>query len=61
MAAKLLAMGYRAWFYEPEAGGHGYGKDNAEIAKFSALGMSFLRQMIGWRMEATKQRLKPLA
>ena len=28
MAAKLQAMGYEAWFYEPAAGGHGYGKDN---------------------------------
>ena len=28
MAAKLQAMGYEAYFYEPAAGGHGYGKDN---------------------------------
>ena len=48
MAAKLQAMGYDAHFYEPAAGGHGYGKDNAEVAAFSALGMSFLRQAIGW-------------
>ena len=48
MAAKLQAMGYRAHFYEPAAGGHGYGKDNAEVAAFSALGLAFLRQAIGW-------------
>ena len=48
MAAKLQEMGYDAHFYEPAAGGHGYGKDNAEVAAFSALGMSFLRQAIGW-------------
>ena len=48
MAAKLQAMGYEAWLYEPSAGGHGYGKDNAEIAAFSALGMAFLRRSIGW-------------
>ena len=48
MTAKLQAMGYRAWFYEPAAGGHGYGKDNAERAAFTALGYSFLRQAIGW-------------
>ena len=47
MAAKLQAMGYDAHFYEPAAGGHGYGKDNAEIAAFSALGIAFLRQAIG--------------
>jgi prolyl oligopeptidase len=48
MAAKLQAMGYDAWLYEPAAGGHGYGKDNAEVAAFSALGMAFLRRAIGW-------------
>ncbi len=48
MAAKLQAMGYPAHFYEPAAGGHGYGKDNAEVAAFSALGIAFLRQAIGW-------------
>ena len=48
MAAKLQAMGYDASFYEPAAGGHGYGKDNAEVAAFSALGIAFLRQAIGW-------------
>jgi prolyl oligopeptidase len=48
MAAKLQAMGYDASFYEPAAGGHGYGKSNAEVASFAALGMAFLRRSIGW-------------
>ena len=48
MAAKLQAMGYPAMFYEPPAGGHGYGKDNGEIASFAALGSAFLRRAIGW-------------
>jgi prolyl oligopeptidase len=49
MTAKLQAMGYEAYFYEPAAGGHGYGKDNKETAAFIALGYSFLREKIGWR------------
>ena len=49
MASKLQAMGYEdVWFYEPAAGGHGYGKDNKERAAFSALGYAFLRQKIGF-------------
>jgi prolyl oligopeptidase len=48
MAAKLQAMGYEAYFYEPAAGGHGYGKDNKERAGFTALGFSFLKDRIGW-------------
>lgn len=48
MAAKLQAMGYEAWLYEPPAGGHGYGKDNAERAAFMALGFAFMREKIGW-------------
>jgi len=49
MTAKLQAMGYnQAYFYEPAAGGHDYGKDNRERAAFAALGLAFLRQMIGW-------------
>ena len=48
MAAKLQAMGYEAYFYEPAAGGHGYGKDNRERASFTALGYAFLREKIGW-------------
>jgi prolyl oligopeptidase len=51
MAAKLRAMGYPAWFHEPEAGGHGYGKDNGEVASFAALGAAFLRRSIGWEAE----------
>jgi len=50
MAAKLQAMGYEAYFYEPAAGGHGYGKDNAERAAFTALGYNFLRRAIGWEV-----------
>ncbi|WP_426959664.1 prolyl oligopeptidase family serine peptidase [Muricoccus radiodurans] len=48
MAAKLQAMGYPALFHEPAAGGHGYGKDNGEVAGFAALGAAFLRRAIGW-------------
>jgi prolyl oligopeptidase len=48
MAAKLQAMGYEAYFYEPAAGGHGYGKDNKEQAAFTALGYTFLSRAIGW-------------
>lgn len=48
MAAKLQEMGCDASFYEPAAGGHGYGKDNSEAATFSALGVTFLRRSIGW-------------
>ncbi len=48
MAAKMQALGYEAHLYETAAGGHGYGKDNAEIAAFSALGAAFLRKAIGW-------------
>ncbi len=50
MASKLQAMGYDAHFYEPAAGGHGYGKDNAEVAAFSALGIRFLARSIGWEV-----------
>jgi prolyl oligopeptidase len=54
MAAKLQAMGYRAWFYEPAAGGHGYGKDNRERAAFTALGYAFpaARYRPGTRIDA---------
>ncbi|MGI9502683.1 MAG: prolyl oligopeptidase family serine peptidase, partial [Geminicoccaceae bacterium] len=48
MAAKLQEMGYTAFFYEPAAGGHGYGKNNRERASFIALGYRFLRESIGW-------------
>ncbi|MER8792324.1 prolyl oligopeptidase family serine peptidase [Mesorhizobium sp. M0983] len=49
MAAKLQALGYSAYFYEPSAGGHGYGKDNRERAAFISLGTNFLRSAIGWQ------------
>ncbi|WP_342709796.1 prolyl oligopeptidase family serine peptidase [Bradyrhizobium sp. B124] len=48
MAAKLQAMGYEAYFYEPAAGGHGYGRDNRERAGFEVLGFRFLKSKIGW-------------
>jgi len=48
MTAKLQAMGYEAYLYEPAAGGHGYGKDNKERAAFTALGYAFLKKKIGW-------------
>lgn len=48
MTAKLQAMGYEAFFYEPPAGGHSYGKDNSERAAFTALGYAFLKEKIGW-------------
>ncbi|MCX7366862.1 MAG: prolyl oligopeptidase family serine peptidase, partial [Alphaproteobacteria bacterium] len=52
MAAKLQAIGYeQAYFHEPGAGGHGYGKDDKERAAFYALGYAFLRDRIGWRPE----------
>jgi prolyl oligopeptidase len=49
MTAKLQAMGYEVYLYEPAAGGHGYGKDNRERASFTVLGYSFLKAKIGWR------------
>jgi prolyl oligopeptidase len=55
MAAKLQAMGYQPYFYEPATGGHGYGKDNKERASFTALGYGFLREMIGWQADAAAQ------
>jgi prolyl oligopeptidase len=47
MAAKLQAMGYEAYLYEPAAGGHSAGKDNKEQAAFIALGLDFLAGAIG--------------
>ncbi|MER9579147.1 prolyl oligopeptidase family serine peptidase [Mesorhizobium sp. M0400] len=54
MAAKLQALGYPAYFYEPSAGGHGYGKDNRERAAFIALGNNFLRSAIGWHVDGLR-------
>ncbi|MER9300581.1 prolyl oligopeptidase family serine peptidase [Mesorhizobium sp. M0621] len=51
MGAKLQALGYPAYFYEPGAGGHGYGKNNRERAAFIALGTNFLRSAIGWQVD----------
>jgi prolyl oligopeptidase len=48
MTAKLQAMGYEAYLFEPAAGGHGYGKDNSERAAFTVLGYTFLKNKIGW-------------
>src|SRR3984893_6990645 len=48
MAAKLQAMGYEAYFYQPAAGGHGHGKDNRQRASCTALRYHFLRRAIGW-------------
>jgi prolyl oligopeptidase len=48
MAAKLQTMGYEAYFYEPTAGGHGYGTNNSQVASFTALGYTFLREKIGF-------------
>ncbi len=48
MAAKLQAMGYHPRYFEMASGGHGYGKDNSEAARFMALGYLFLRRAIGW-------------
>ncbi|MGJ5138530.1 prolyl oligopeptidase family serine peptidase [Bradyrhizobium oligotrophicum] len=50
MTAKLQAMGYDAWFYEPAAGGHGYGTDNRERASFITLGTRFLARHVGLEM-----------
>jgi prolyl oligopeptidase len=55
MTAKLAAMGYQPYFYEPATGGHGFGKDNKERAAFIALGYGFLREMIGWQVEGASQ------
>jgi prolyl oligopeptidase len=55
MAAKLQAMGYEAYFYEPAAGGHGYGKDNRERASFTALGYNFMRRTIGWTQDCGRE------
>jgi prolyl oligopeptidase len=57
MAAKLQAMGYDAYFYEPAAGGHGYGKDNKERAAFTALGYNFLRHASAGRRATSHEHL----
>ncbi|MBE7187784.1 translation initiation factor IF-2 N-terminal domain-containing protein [Jatrophihabitans endophyticus] len=47
-AAKLRELGAEVLFHEPEAGGHGFGADNDQVAAFAALGALFLRRSIGW-------------
>lgn len=46
MAAKLMALGYRVYFYEPQEGGHAGATDNAQRAFNIALGFAFLRKTI---------------
>jgi len=46
MAAKLLALGYRVYFYEPPEGGHAGATDNLQLAFNIALGFAFLRKTI---------------
>jgi prolyl oligopeptidase len=52
-AAKLQAMGYTNVAYlESPTGGHGLGKDTAEMATFTTLGLTFLARHIGWDWRA---------
>ena len=46
MAAKLLALGYRVYFYEPTEGGHAGATDNVQAAFNTALGFAFFRKTI---------------
>jgi prolyl oligopeptidase len=55
MAAKLQAMGYGAYFYEPATGGHSAGKDHSEVAALQSLGYNFLRNGIGWDSDDLSQ------
>lgn len=48
MVAKLQVMGYEAYLYEADGGGHGYGRDSKEHASFQVLGFQFLKSKIGW-------------
>jgi prolyl oligopeptidase len=50
MAAKLLAQGHQAFFYEPPEGGHSGAADNAQFAFNIALGYAFLRKTIAPEM-----------
>jgi prolyl oligopeptidase len=52
MAAKLLALGYCAYFYEPPEGGHAGATDNAHVAFNTALGFAFLRKTIAPELAA---------
>ena len=51
MAAKLQAMGYEAWFYEPAAGGPGDGQGNKARAGVAVVGVRLLKEKIGWKDE----------
>lgn len=52
MAAKLLALGYRVYFYEPPEGGHAGATDNVRLAFNTALGFAFLRKTVAPEMAA---------
>ena len=52
MAAKLIALGYRVYFYEPPEGGHAGATDNAHVAFNTALGFAFLRKTIAPELTA---------
>ena len=52
MAARLLALGYRVYFYEPPEGGHAGATDNAQAAFNVALGFAFFRKTIAPEMAA---------
>jgi prolyl oligopeptidase len=47
MAARLLALGHAAYFYEPTGGGHAGATDNAQLAFNQALAYAFLRRTVG--------------
>jgi prolyl oligopeptidase len=51
-AAKLQALGHDAHYYEPESGGHNYGKDHDQTARFMAMGLRFLAENINWVIDA---------
>jgi prolyl oligopeptidase len=50
MAAKLVELGYPAYFHEPAEGGHAGATDNAQLAFNIALGFAFLRKTIAPEM-----------
>jgi prolyl oligopeptidase len=50
MAARLLALGYRVYFYEPPEGGHAGATDNTRLAFNTALDFAFLRKTIAPEM-----------
>ena len=48
MTAMLQSFNREAWFFELEAGGHGFGKSSRERARFRALMYAFMRRSINW-------------